>query len=478
MQSIWLVGLVGAAMTLGGCATSPAEAPPDSAAAAPAQWQAPLPHNGAVGDLAQWWQQFDDPLIAQLVQASQAASPTIASAASRIAQARAARRSAGAALWPTLDANASATRGRQELSLPTGTTAGVSLDTAWEIDVFGARRAALDAAGARLQGAQAGWHEARVSVAAEVAATYVGLRACESLLANARADAASRDETARLTDLAARAGFQSPANAALSRASAAQARSQLSAQQAQCDSTVKALVALTAIDEPALRAQLAARTAELPQPAQLAVAAVPAAVLAQRPDVYRAGLDVAAASADLRSAKAQRLPRITLAGSIGAARFESGGASADGSVWRIGPVAVTLPIFDAGARRANVDAARAVYDESVALYRAGLRTAVREVEDALIDLQSTAARAGDAQTAVDGFQASFDATDARYRGGLASLFELEEARRSLLAARNALVELRRERTAAWIALYRALGGGWSADSLQARAEPHNTLRTP
>ena len=247
MQSIWLVGLVGAAMTLGGCATSPAEAPPDSAAAAPAQWQAPLPHNGAVGDLAQWWRQFDDPLIAQLVQASQAANPTVASAASRIAQARAARTSAGAALWPTLDANASATRGRQELSLPTGTTAGASLDTAWEIDVFGARRAALDAAGARLRGAQAGWHEARVSVAAEVAATYVSLRACEALLANARADAASRDETARLTDLAARAGFQSPANAALSRASAAQARSQLSAQQAQCDSTVKALVALTAI---------------------------------------------------------------------------------------------------------------------------------------------------------------------------------------------------------------------------------------
>ena len=101
----------------------------------------------------------------------------------------------------------------------------------------------------------------------------------------------------------------------------------------------------------------------------------------------------------------------------------------------------------------------------MALYGAGLRTAVREVEDALIDLQSTAARTDDGQIAVDGFEASFNATDARYRGGLASLFELEEARRSLLTARNTLVDLRRERTAAWIALYRALGGGWSAQSM-------------
>ncbi len=466
MQSTWLVGAAVVVAALCGCAVAPADAPPDSAAAAPARWHAPLPHDGAVGELARWWQQFDDPLVARLVQASQAASPTIASAASRIAQARAARTSAGAALWPTLDANASATRGRQDLSLPVGTTAGASLDTAWEIDVFGARRAALDAAGARLQGAQAGWHEARVSVAAEVAATYVSLRACEALLANARADAASREESARLTDLSAKAGFQSPANAALSRASAAQARSLLTAQQAQCDSLVKALVALTAVDEAALREQLADRTATLPQPAQLAVAAVPAAVLAQRPDLYRAGLDVAAASADVRSAQAQRLPRISLAGSIGVARFDGGGVSTDGSVWRIGPVAVTLPLFDAGARRANVEAARAAYDESVALYRAGLRTAVREVEDALIDLRSTAARGEDAQVAVDGFEASFNATDARYRGGLASLFELEEARRSLLTARNTLVDLRRERTAAWIALYRALGGGWSADATQ------------
>ena len=92
---------------------------------------------------------------------------------------------------------------------------------------------------------------------------------------------------------------------------------------------------------------------------------------------------------------------------------------------------------------------------------AQLRNAVREVENALIALQSTAARSTDAQTASDGFAASLRATDARYRGGLGTLFELEDARRSAVAAQIALIDLQRERVSAWIALYRALGGGWS-----------------
>ncbi len=92
---------------------------------------------------------------------------------------------------------------------------------------------------------------------------------------------------------------------------------------------------------------------------------------------------------------------------------------------------------------------------------------MREVEDALVQLQSTSARSLDARTAADGFAASFTATEARYRGGLASLFELEDARRSAVQAQSTLIELQRERVAAWIALYRALGGGWTADTAPA-----------
>jgi outer membrane protein, multidrug efflux system len=95
------------------------------------------------------------------------------------------------------------------------------------------------------------------------------------------------------------------------------------------------------------------------------------------------------------------------------------------------------------------------------LYRAKLRTAVREVEEALVALQSTADRDADAQVATEGFATSFRATEARFKGGLASLYELEDARRSAVQAQVALIDLQRERSTAWISLYRALGGGWS-----------------
>jgi multidrug efflux system outer membrane protein len=96
---------------------------------------------------------------------------------------------------------------------------------------------------------------------------------------------------------------------------------------------------------------------------------------------------------------------------------------------------------------------------------------VREVEEALVNLESARARGEDARTAAEGYRSSFVATDARYRSGLASLVELEDARRTLLAAETALVGLRRERAAAWISLYRAMGGGWSRPDAAFAQEP-------
>ena len=459
-QLLRAVSAVATLVALGACSTGPL--PLSSAAdTAPAQWQAPLPHSGQLTVLKAWWQQFNDPLLVQLIDAAQAVSPTLASATSRIEQSRATRVAAGAALLPTLDANASAVRGKQDFISGVGTTGSVGLQAAWELDLFGARRAARDAAQARFDGAEAAWHDARVSVAAEVATTYTSLRACEAQVEQTRADSLSRSETARLTALSAKAGFEAPAGAALARASAAQGNALLTQRRAQCDVLVKGLVALTGVAEPALRNQLAAGQAKLPQPAQIVMASVPAQVLAQRPDLLSAERDLIAASADVSQAKARRYPRIGLSGSISAARFESSLGAQSGTLWSIGPVTVSLPLFDGGARRANVVAAQARYDEAGAVYRGKLRTAVREVEEALVALQSTADRSTDAQVATEGFAASFRATEARFKGGLASLFELEDARRSALQAQIALIDLQRERGTAWISLYRALGGGWS-----------------
>jgi outer membrane protein TolC len=244
----------------------------------------------------------------------------------------------------------------------------------------------------------------------------------------------------------------------------------LNAQQARCDLDIKALVALTALDEGALRQRLAQQRLavgdavwlSVPQPAQINITQVPGQVIAQRPDVAASQHEWLARQADVQQRQAQRLPQISLSGHIGAARSVVGGVSSDGTVWRLGPLQVTMPLFDGGTRRANVSAAEASLAEAGASFRAAVRTAVREVEESLINLQSTADRETHAVTAAQGFADAFKATEARYRSGLASLFELEDARRSAVQAQSALLDLQRERSLAWVSLYRALGGGWTS----------------
>jgi multidrug efflux system outer membrane protein len=450
--------------------------------ATPVQWHAPLPHQGSLQGLNQWWQQLDDPVLVSLIDAAQAVSPTLATARSRVAQARAARTTAAAALGPSLDATASASRGFSESTASLATTVQGGLQASWEVDLFGANRATLDAAQARAEGADAGWHDARVSVTAEVANSYFSFRSCERQLAVTQSDAGSRAETARLADLSARAGFQAPATAALARASSAEASARVTQQRALCDVDVKALVALSGVDEPGLRRQLAQAKPPATAPALFSIASLPAALLAQRPDVFTAEREVAAASAEVDNAHAQRYPRLTLNGSIGTGYVRLGGEGTHLNTWSIGPVSLSLPIFDGGRRAANEASAQARYEEAAALYRARARQAVREVEEALVNLDSAANRFGDANTAVAGYRESFTATEARYKGGLASLVELEDARRQQLASQTALLSLERERWLAWVALYRAAGGGWSGEPGElstaplASATSHHRLR--
>jgi NodT family efflux transporter outer membrane factor (OMF) lipoprotein len=460
-----LVRTLGAFSTLLLLAACSTTRPPDKVEVQPpAAWAAPLPHGGQMADLAQWWRQWNDPALVPLIESAQRISPTLAQARSRLLQARATQATARAALGPTLDGQASASRGFNEQLAAQATTAQAGLQAAWELDLFGANAATRDAASERLAGAQALWHEARVSVAAEVALQTSSLRTCLQQLGVAESDARSRSETSRLSGLSERAGFTAPATAALARASAAEATARASQQRMQCDVEFKGLVALTGQDEPALR-QLITATPVNPAPDSLfAIAALPVQVISQRPDVYNAEREVAAASAEVGNAQAQRYPRLSLSGSVGAAWVRTGGVTTDLSTWTLGPLALNVPLFDGGRRAAQVDAAQARYEESVALYRGRIRQAVSEVEQALVRLQSTSERNTSARAAADGYRVSFDATEARWRGGLASLVELEDARRTALAAQNALLALQHERQSAWIALYRAAGGGWDTSA--------------
>lgn len=473
MTTFQRIACAGLPLLLAACAI---HTPPTSVAVTPpAKWQAPLPeaktpatpalpHQGSLADLAHWWQRQGDPLLVQIIEAAQAVSPSVASAASRIEQARANRVSTGALVLPTVDGVASGSKTSGTPPLPPNKSFSAGLQASWELDVFNANRSNVAAAQSRYEGAQAGWHDARVSVAAEVATRYYSLRACEQLLTVTRSDATSRSETARLTQLSTDAGFQAPATAALANASSAEASNRVTQQQALCDLDVKALVALTAMEEPTLRRLLANQPGVLPQSADIAVASVPAQSLTQRPDVFVAETEVAAASAEVGNAQAQRYPHLTLSGAIGTSRFRSSSINSDMATWTIGPLAMSVPLFDGGRRTAEIEAAKARYEEAAAKYRASVRQAVREVEEALVNLDSSAARSNDAQRAVDGYRTSFQATEALYQSGLGSLFQLEESRRNRLAAEIALVNLQRERITAWVALYRALGGGWSASA--------------
>ena len=435
-------------------------------------WQAPLPHQGTVSHLADWWQAQGDPLLAELITAAQAVNPSVSQSLARIEAARANQASARSALLPNLAAQAGVSRGVSQPAMAVATTSQIGLQAAWELDVVGANRAVSDAAQANLEASQAQWHDARVLVAAEVANLYFGLSSCAQQLALAEGDAASRAQTARLTAINARVGFLAPSLAALARASAAEGKSRVTQQSAQCDVDAKALVALTAIAEPDLKRKVAIALVKQAPIAPFYVASVPAQTVAQRPDVFAAERDVVVASAQVGNAKAQRLPRLSLNGSIGVMRVSSNSVNQSGATWSFGPLAVSLPLFDGGQREAAVKSAEAHYSSTVVVYRGKVRNAVREVEEALVNLQSTQDRADDTRVSAQGYNESLAATQSRFGQGLASLLELEDARRTALAAESARLALVLERNRAWVALYRALGGGFElATAAAATASP-------
>ena len=446
-----LLGLQACAHWIPPAQVTPAVAP---------QWHAPLPHQGDVQAMGDWWRQQGDALLVELIEAAQVASPTVSQAVSRMATARANQAAAQAALLPQVSAQMAASRGVTQPGLAVATTQQVGLQASWELDLIGANRAVRNAAIAQLQSSQAQWHDARVLVAAEVANRYYALNTCSQQLALARRDAQSRQETARLTEVSAKAGFLAPSVAAMARASAADSNSRAILQQALCDSQVKAMVALTALDEPVFKQKMAAAPAKQAWTASIKIANLPAQTIAQRPDVFAAERDVVLASAQVGNALALRLPRLSLNGSIGALRVQTDSMQTEGSVWSFGPVSVSLPVFDAGQRAANVDAARAAYQTAVLTYQSKVRNAVREVEESLVALQSTQDRNADALTATRGYAEALAATQARFGQGLASLVELEDARRNALAAESGQLGLQLERQQAWVGLYRAVGGGF------------------
>jgi multidrug efflux system outer membrane protein len=453
--------LLGIAVLLAACSVGPVYPGPPAPAAVVFHAALPAPAQGvAMSELSAWWSQFDDPLVGQLVAEALAGNPSLEQVAARIGRARAEATAASAALAPTLDlglvSQRQGTRAGGESAV--ASTRVRSLDASWEIDLFGLRRNTASAARARTQARIGDWEAARVSLAAEVAGTLVDYRACNRTAGVFGEDAVSREQIASLTGMMFKAGFGSPADGLLSQAALADARQRTTDQRGQCDLYVKALVALTGNAEPVLRSRLAAG-GELPQPRGFVVDTVPAMLLARRPDVAAAEAEMRGAAAEINAAQAARYPRLTLDGSIGVLRLDGGPETARG--WSIMPRLI-LPLFDGGRRRAELAGAEARYQEVRAAYAVTVRDAVRETEEALVRLDAQTRREADAAAAAGYYDRYVQANEERYRAGPASLFELEDARHNALTARQTLITVQQHRVKAWIALYKALGGGWHA----------------
>ncbi len=437
-----------------------------------AGWQGTLPHDGQVTNLEQFWEQLHDPLLVELISAAQEVSPDIAAAKSHIFEAKVNAVRANAARLPTIVGGMTWSRtlqnsgtGSPSFSGGAFNTTRVGFDASWEPDIFGTDTILFDAAKVQEKASKANWHEARVSVAAEVANAYFNQRFCQLETEVQQADVNSRGETARLTKISSDAGFASPYSSSLANAGLADAKQQLTAQQAQCDLGIKSLVALTQIDESTLREKLTSSPFELAkeQPADLfSIAALPAEVIKQRPDIYNAEAVLISAAANIRDAQTALLPKVEIDGSLGYTHISGNHLFTNsGTAFPIGPVSVTLPIFDGGVIRANIKTSKVHYEEAAANYRSKVQYAVKEVEDALVNLHSSANRQVDLKDAISGYKEALTATEVKVKAGFANLIELEEIRRSTLLAETTQLDVSKERILAWVALYRALGGGWT-----------------
>lgn len=464
-QPAWL------ALLLAACASAPT--PPTLPYTAPAAWRAaPLPHQGSAAELTRWWERFEDPALAPLLAQAQANSPTLAMAAARLRQARAESEQARALLLPQLQAQAQASRSAQAPTFQASGLAQGALAAGWEIDLFGAQRAQAGAASYQAQAAEAQWHDARVSLAADVAAAYLQLRHAQAQEEIAELDALLAAQLTEWGRAQQRAGLASGGDLALLATQQAATQAERAAQRAEAQVALQWLARLTAQDAATLAERLAplpvdGRSLQRPMPKAppFALNTLPAQLLAQRPDLSAAHRLWLAARQAQAAVDAQAWPQLSLGALIGQARFSLGSTNTQDRVWSIGP-SLSLPLFDGGLRRAQSAAAAARTEEGAAALQARWRQAVGEVEDALQRLHAAAAREREVTEAERLWKRLVRDATLLAQAGVQSGPQRAATQRQALAAQSAATAVRLEHALAWVQLYRTLGGGWQADAVQ------------
>lgn len=480
---------------LAGCAVGPDYRAPQ--ADAPAQWRTtqtvsastPATLADSHADLQQWWTRLNDPLLDALVNEAVAGNLDVATATARVREARAVLRQAGGALYPSLNATGGFTRsGVGSSAVTTGgsttstttSTLGASgptnlfqagFDASWEIDIFGANRRALEAARDSYDAAQWDRRTTLLTLIGDVTTRYVQARGYQARLALARETAASQQETARLTRVRYTAGATSGLDAANASGEAQSTLATIPALEADYAQTVHSLSVLTGRTPEALiermdaPANLATNAAPpVPAPALPVARGMPADTLLARPDVRAAERRYAQYTARVGQAEAARYPRVTLTGSLSTSGTQFGDLARHSSIgWSIGP-SVTIPLFDAGRLKAAVDIADAQREQYLIAYRSAVLTALTDVENASVSLARETERTQNLQLSANAYGEAAKLAHARYESGSTGFLEVLTADRSLYSSQDTLIQSRVSVTTDYIALNKALGGGWNGDA--------------
>ncbi len=463
---------VGAAAVLAGCGTVGS----DFKAPANVQEQA-FRHapQGAAGEAqlpAQWWTVFGDDTLDRLEHQALRDSPTVKAAAQRLFQAEAQLGLVRASRLPSVTLSAGVSNSRTSANTSQGIALGhrsidgnnysVAAGFSYELDLFGRVRRAVEAADAQALAASHDRDGVLLLLSSQIATTYWQLRGMDAELGILRGALATRRETEDLVNARFNAGLSNELDTSRARIERANAEADLEEVQRQRNTLEHALAVLVGASPSSMQlAPLAA--ADLPAPPAIP-AGLPASLLAHRPDLAASVASLRAANANVGVAEAAFYPSVSLTGNFGFASESLGDIGKGGSrAFSAGPLALSLPLFDGGRNQSNLTAAKARYEEAVANHEGRLLTALREVEDALSDVQQRT-RQGKVQSASrEAASRAYDVARARYERGISTYLDVTDAQRSALAADRAAVQIDTQRLLATVSVARALGGGWTAN---------------
>ncbi|MFG6487668.1 efflux transporter outer membrane subunit [Roseateles sp. BYS78W] len=440
------------------------------AANAPAAYRAAAPAAGA--ELQRdWWLMFNDAQLNALEAQALQASPTLAAAAARIERARAVFGATKADELPRLDVGGSVTNLRTSAKSVTtpvlggqaivfdGTQTGLQASLGWEIDLWGRVKREAEGAQAQLDASTLDAAAARVALTADVAAAYWQWRALADEGTALQRLRDSRANAFKVAQTRFDAGSSTTQDLERVRAELASADADVADLPRRQSLVLNQLAALTGQGSADLKLQASAQSPLTTPPAIRA--GLPSELLQRRPDLAQSLAQLHAATAQVGIAEAAFYPSIRLTGSFGYQSKELGDLlSAPARLYNVGP-SISLPIFEGGRNKANLAGAKAQVDESLAAFRGRMLQALREVDDALAELQGRAAVVEAQNQTLASASQALTVAKSRYDKGAVSYLDVTEAERTPLATERALAQLRGAQWAATAQLVKALGGGWA-----------------